>query len=292
VLVTLTECTAALPKSAKDVLYQECMAFLKTFDTTDLTPAFDLSTMSAAAVTVTATAVPPPPPQQQQRKEEKEKEEKEDMQAEAVAVTLALPSQDSDFRPVALQYLLATSSHFSGMLDKHGEPPAAQLDGIASSLADRLGALLLWHEAAAGDVEAVRECLAGAGWDVRGRTRALALSGGASLSLEVLLAALSSLGRRLSSSSSSNSSGEGNGDGGPAALKRLSLEVAEPDSTIACWYTLEHYTEAVLGVGIALVRGKVHTTLSTDGELLSIGAFEVRTITFVPALYSYRYLDS
>jgi ubiquitin-protein ligase len=242
VSVTLNECTSRLPKNAKDVLYKECMDFVQTFDTATLTPAFDAVTMSAA---------------------EKDEEPETDELLKQSNTTIS-PDQTgltetattpSDFRPIAQKYLKATIEHFTGMMSKFGEPPLPKVLEIAGPISDRLGALLMWHNGTANDVTAVKECLSIAGWDVKERCA----REGVVISLAKLLKALDNLHSKGLCSSSSDSS---------------QLIANEPDSSIACWYSFEHYTETVLGVGIALVRGKVHTTLSTDGELVSISAFE------------------
>lgn len=180
------------------------------------------------------------------------------------AFTLGATKENSDcatFRSAACEYLFSTGQYFSGMLTQHGEPPTQQLESIASTISDRLGALLLWMEASEEDIQAVKARLEGAGWEVRDRNRKAA----AALTLCGLLEALAALKAQFSASNSTD----------VAALKELSI--SEPDSTIMCWYTLEHYTEATLGVGIELNHGRSHTTLSTDGELISINAFKVRT---------------
>jgi len=233
--VTLNECTSKLSKHAQDVLYKECMDFLKTFDTSELTPAFCNSTLAAAG------------------------EELPPAGEKAAHTSKAEVTDDgpSDFRPTARRYLRSTTEHFSDMMAKFGEPPMHKMVEILGTVSDRLGALLVWHEASADEVGLVKEKLAEMGWDVRGRV----VKEGAELSLAKLLKALTTLDLRF-------------GDDNNTSSDQKSLTVDEPDSTIACWYSFEHYTESVLGVGIVLERGRAHTTLATDGELISIGAYE------------------
>ena len=50
--------------------------------------------------------------------------------------------------------------------------------------------------------------------------------------------------------------------------------VALVDSEMICWYTLEHYSETILGIGISYVTNGQKLNLSTDGALISKGSFD------------------
>lgn len=231
--VTLNESTSKLSAQAQDVLYTECMDFFKTFDTSELTPAFCRSTLAAAEEELPPCSA----------------KKAHNLEADAM-------DRPSDFRPTAQKYLQSTTGHFSEMLSKFGEPPMHKMIEILGTISDRLGALLAWHAGAAEDVRLVKEKLAEAGWDVRERN----VIEGSDLSLAKMLKTLATLKLIFGDNDSSSSD--------------KSLSVDEPDSSIACWHSFEHYTESVLGVGITLEREKTRTTLATDGELISISAYE------------------
>ena len=201
------------------------MQFISTYDTTQLSPSFDIRTMSVI-----------------QNPADSHESEKE-------GSAIIAP-----FHGDLCKYLSSTIDHYKVMLKNHGEPPAGKLVEVISTISDRVGAMLLWNHAEENVIDMMKSCLEEAGWEVQVR----APKDDAELSLRRLLQSLSSLQAKLSVANTMN----------PSA-------VFLPDDSIRCWYSSDHYSNTILGVGIALVRGRAHTTLSTDGELLSISAFEV-----------------
>ena len=121
------------------------------------------------------------------------------------------------------------------------------------AISDQLGALLCWNRAPTSMIDACEDAFATVGWSLSQRSCVSPVK----MSPSSLVSMIVQLRGVLC-----------NPEPVPGATP-----VAAVDPDMVCWFSLEHYTEAILGIGIQRVVNGMHTNISTDGALISLDAF-------------------
>ncbi|CAM9284697.1 unnamed protein product, partial [Ectocarpus fasciculatus] len=130
---------------------------------------------------------------------------------------------------------------------------AQECMGRCAALSDQLGALLCWNRAPRAMIDACEEAFATIGWSLSQRACVTPTLMSASNLVSMMVTLRGSLCN--------------------TELVPEALPVATVDPDMVCWFSLEHYNQAILGIGIQRVVNGMHTNISTDGALISLDAF-------------------
>lgn len=160
--------------------------------------------------------------------------------------------------------LNSTLQNIDKNLKKFGNPSDPQVVSIYSSFAEKLGSCLCWHTAPSSLHLLCVNMFQSIGWNPQ---RCQVESESAVLSLPALVSAVQGLVKTIKSMQMQEEL---------KGTKEIVDDVTTPkcDPDIVCWFSLSHYTEAILGIGIEVVANGSNFNLSTDGSFLSLDAFQ------------------
>ena len=125
-------------------------------------------------------------------------------------------------------------------------------------ISDQLGSMLCWNYAPKEYIECCQLIFLAAGWQLNSRS----CTNESAISIRNLVNSLSEIKSRLCGAE------EPSKEKDPYALPKVTV-----DPEMICWFSQEHYNESILGIGIQRTINGIHTNITTDGALISIGAF-------------------
>lgn len=231
----LATCAGGMNAAAKNRVISECNNFFKSIDVSSYSPDYSARPRSDHVPVAVKTASAAP----------------------ATAIPHESPAGEAAVAVASNGKVFKTDGLISLLAERMRQVEAALNLRVSyhkvletySSVSDSLGATLCWEQAPASLCTVCREALVEARWDPVAR-RAIGEEG---LTLNELLKSLRSLRNNL-------------------ILGGKRSAAVDPEMT--CWYSQEHYSEAILGFGITFSAQGRRTNLSTDGALISLTAYK------------------
>lgn len=294
IMVVLSDCAVSLQAHRKKAIQQKCFSFMKGFCVEGMCPEISVSPTGnvAAAVGGHEEEVCTSPLAAKRSVSDHNGGKMEEVaklmeslranlsaqQQEDLNCLVSMLGSDSDSdeasswskteHKVITSIISSFMADLSSKVQMHGPPSEGQLHSVVCQAVDRIGSSMAWYDAPHQYIRTTREALWSMGWDAGHRCPVASKED--SMSVEGVLSSL----RMLSDSLDTIFDDWERSRGGEKKSDIESCVEWSPDPDIICWYSLNHYTEDVLGVGVNLTQNGMHVNLTTDGSMLSHESFE------------------